>query len=74
MSLGRLAGTGKSTLLKTPCVRISGTREGFTLLDPHGDLAEEMVSLVPLGRAADRESSFADRHPTPGLTLMPKLA
>jgi Type IV secretion-system coupling protein DNA-binding domain len=46
-------GTGKSTLLKAIMQEDLKYGEGFALLDPHGDLAEEVVSLVPPARAAD---------------------
>ncbi|HEY3569945.1 MAG TPA: type IV secretion system DNA-binding domain-containing protein [Thermoanaerobaculia bacterium] len=46
-------GTGKSTLLKTLMREDLRNGEGFALLDPHGDLADEIVSLVPGNRAAD---------------------
>jgi len=46
-------GTGKSTLLKTLMREDLRNGEGFALLDPHGDLAEEVVSLVHPGRGGD---------------------
>ncbi len=46
-------GTGKSTLLKTLALQDIEHGEGFALLDPHGDLAAELVSLVPLDRQED---------------------
>jgi type IV secretory pathway TraG/TraD family ATPase VirD4 len=46
-------GTGKSTLLKTLMREDLKSGEGFALLDPHGDLAEEVVSLVPADRTGD---------------------
>lgn len=46
-------GTGKSTLLKTLMLQDIRAGEGLALFDPHGDLAEEIVSLVPPGRRAD---------------------
>jgi hypothetical protein len=46
-------GTGKSTLLKTLMREDLKNGEGFALLDPHGDLAEEVVSLVPPERTGD---------------------
>jgi type IV secretory pathway TraG/TraD family ATPase VirD4 len=45
-------GTGKSTLLKTLMREDLKNGEGFALLDPHGDLAEEVVALVPPERSA----------------------
>ncbi|MEO6191615.1 MAG: type IV secretion system DNA-binding domain-containing protein [Thermoanaerobaculia bacterium] len=46
-------GTGKSTLLKTLALHDIEHGEGLALFDPHGDLAEEIVSLVPANRRAD---------------------
>lgn len=46
-------GTGKSTLLKTLILQDLWRGEGLALFDPHGDLAEEMVSLIPASRRGD---------------------
>jgi hypothetical protein len=46
-------GTGKSTLLKTLVLQDLMAGEGLALLDPHGDLVEELVSLVPAARHRD---------------------
>ncbi len=46
-------GTGKSTLLKTLVLHDIAAGEGLALFDPHGDLAEEVVSLVPSERRKD---------------------
>ncbi len=46
-------GTGKSTLLKTLLLDDIFAGRGTCLLDPHGDLAREVVSLVPAHRQAD---------------------
>jgi len=46
-------GTGKSTLLKTLALQDIEHGEGLALFDPHGDLAEEVVSLVPASRRGD---------------------
>src|SRR6476661_5719623 len=46
-------GTGKSTLLKTLMLQDIEHGEGLALFDPHGDLAEEIVSLVPADRQED---------------------
>lgn len=40
-------GTGKSTLLKTLFMQDVVQGRGAILLDPHGDLAEQVASLVP---------------------------
>lgn len=46
-------GTGKSTLLKTLIAQDLQHGEGLALFDPHGDLAEEVVELVPVSRRGD---------------------
>jgi hypothetical protein len=46
-------GTGKSTLLRTLMREDLEHGDGFALLDPHGDLAEEIVFLVPPDRQED---------------------
>lgn len=40
-------GTGKSTLLKTMILHNISRREGFTLIDPHGDLTEDVLKHIP---------------------------
>ncbi len=40
-------GSGKTSLLKTILVQLLEQKRGFALLDPHGDLAEEILNLVP---------------------------
>ena len=40
-------GTGKSTLLKTMVANCLDKNKGFTVLDPHGDLFEEVRNLIP---------------------------
>jgi hypothetical protein len=40
-------GTGKSTLLKSLLRQDMETGRGIALLDPHGDLADEVLGLVP---------------------------
>ena len=46
-------GTGKSTLLKTLIVSDLWKGEGLALFDPHGDLAQDVVGMVPASRRAD---------------------
>lgn len=46
-------GTGKSTLLRTLILQDMWNGEGCALFDPHGDLAEEVVSCVPACRQSD---------------------
>jgi hypothetical protein len=44
-------GTGKSVLLQNICAQIAAQRGGFAFLDPHGENAEAIVSLIPADRA-----------------------
>jgi len=44
-------GTGKSTLLQNLLAQDYSMNRGCALLDPHGDLAEAAVSLIPKHRA-----------------------
>src|SRR2546425_9208497 len=46
-------GTGKSTLIANLARQDLVRGEGFALLDPHGDLAEQVLKLVPEERRAD---------------------
>lgn len=46
-------GSGKSTLLRARAVRIVAAGHGLLLVDPHGDLADELVQLVPKHRKND---------------------
>src|SRR2546422_6143719 len=46
-------GTGKSTLIANLARQDLVHGEGFALLDPHGDLAEHVLRLVPEDRQAD---------------------
>ncbi len=46
-------GTGKSTLLKNMVEQDLRNGEGLALFDPHGDLVEEVVQLVPESRRQD---------------------
>lgn len=43
-------GTGKSTLLKTMIADCLQKKYGFALIDPHGDLFDEIQKLVPKNR------------------------
>lgn len=40
-------GVGKSTLMKTMIKQDIDNSNGFALFDPHGDLAEAVIKLVP---------------------------
>src|SRR6266487_5869802 len=46
-------GTGKSTLIANLARQDLVHGEGFALLDPHGDLAEQVLKLMPEERRAD---------------------
>jgi energy-coupling factor transporter ATP-binding protein EcfA2 len=46
-------GAGKSTLLETMMLQDIERGEGFTLLDPHGDLVERIAQAIPAHRRKD---------------------
>jgi len=46
-------GTGKSALLQEMIRQDIEAGEGVALIDPHGDLAESVLGIVPLSRAED---------------------
>jgi len=46
-------GTGKSTLLATMLRQDIANGQGAALLDPHGDLAEKVLAMVPAERKSD---------------------
>src|ERR1044071_3931664 len=46
-------GTGKSTLLETLIRQDMENGEGLALLDPHGDLVEKVLTIVPETRRGD---------------------
>jgi energy-coupling factor transporter ATP-binding protein EcfA2 len=46
-------GSGKSTLLRNLVLQHLAAGHGVALLDPHGDLAEEILAHYPPGRADD---------------------
>ena len=50
--IGR-TGTGKSTLLGSMALQDLSARRGLALLDPHGDLVEEIAGRIPADRSAD---------------------
>ena len=51
-AIGR-TGSGKSTLLETLALGDIRAGRGFSLIDPHGDLAERLVAQVPPERHSD---------------------
>lgn len=46
-------GTGKSTLLKSLIAQDIAAGEGLALIDPHGDLVDEVLDLIPGHRVDD---------------------
>lgn len=46
-------GTGKSTILENLAVQDMMLGNGFAFIDPHGDTAEKLLSMVPKHRAED---------------------
>jgi hypothetical protein len=46
-------GTGKSTMLENMCLQDMMSGNGFAFIDPHGDTAEKLLSMVPKERAED---------------------
>lgn len=47
------SGTGKSTLLLSMAAQDIAVGNGFAVLDPHGDLVEDILSRIPEERAND---------------------
>jgi DNA helicase HerA-like ATPase len=46
-------GTGKSVLLRNIAAQLARSGNGFAFIDPHGENAEMLVSLIPTARAAE---------------------
>src|SRR5436309_2657108 len=46
-------GTGKSTLLKNIIVGKVRAGEGLTVLDPHGQLVDDLIHFIPRSRLQD---------------------
>jgi hypothetical protein len=46
-------GTGKSTFLKSLALQDMLNGDGFAFIDPHGDVAEDLLALVPKERTED---------------------
>lgn len=46
-------GTGKSTILENLAVQDMLSGGGFAFIDPHGDTAEKLLTMVPKNRAED---------------------
>ena len=61
-------GSGKSTLLRSLCADLMATGYGLLLVDPHGDLAEQVIGDVPRRRKNDLvPMRAADPDTCPGL-------
>src|SRR5580692_6253283 len=46
-------GTGKSTLLENMAISDIERGNGFALIDPHGDIAEDILNYIPKERIND---------------------
>ena len=56
-------GTGKSGLIRNVCIQLIRRNQGVTVIDPHGDLTEELLAAVPKSRLNDCiHISLADRE------------
>ena len=47
------SGTGKSTLLENMAISDIERGKGLCIIDPHGDIAEDVLKCIPLGRKQD---------------------
>lgn len=47
------SGTGKSTLIANMAINDARNREGFCVIDPHGDLSENLLDFIPSYRVND---------------------
>lgn len=72
-------GTGKSTLIKSMALQDAQNGQGFCIIDPHGDLAEELHQTIGVDHVywnvADPDSPFG-YNPTPRVSksLRPLIA
>ena len=68
-------GSGKTTLLRNMLIQHIAAGNGVGLIDPHGDLADEMLNHIPPSRA-DHLTYFnpADLEHPVGLNLLSKAA
>lgn len=46
-------GTGKTTLLKNMILSDIKDGQGLAVIDPHGDLAQDLLNFIPKGRSKD---------------------
>lgn len=68
MLIAGATGTGKSTLLKEIALRDAEAGRGLLLLDPHGDLAEDVLQSMPRRRRNDVvRLNAAEPESCPGL-------
>lgn len=68
-------GTGKTTLLRNLIAQDIEAGHGVGVLDPHGDLAEELLDLIPPHRADDLVYfNPADLERPIGLNLLARVA
>src|SRR5580700_1751595 len=68
-------GTGKSTLLRNLIVQDIDAGRGLMLLDPHGDLAEELLDYIPPHRIDDAiYVAPADLSHPVGFNLLERVA
>lgn len=66
-----MTGTGKSSLLKRLFIHDIQAGHGVALIDPHGDLAEEVLNYIPSCRADDTVYfNAADKEFPVGLNLL----
>ncbi len=64
-------GTGKTTLMKTMILSDMASGKGLAVIDPHGDLFEELINLVPPSRKNDVVLlDPTDLEYPPGLNLL----
>ena len=68
-------GSGKTTLLRNILIQHIALGHGVGLIDPHGDLAEEILNHIPPSRA-DQLAYFnpADLEHPVGLNLLANVA
>jgi DNA helicase HerA-like ATPase len=68
-------GLGKSTLLRNMILQDIYAGRGVGLLDPHGDLAEEILDAIPMGRTNEvLYFNPGDLARPVGLNLLPKVS
>src|SRR3989475_13233502 len=63
-------GMGKSTLLRTLILSDLSAGNGLALIDPHGDLADHVISCVPESRRKE-VTTFDPTSPGGGVTVNP---